>query len=48
MALDSGLGACRHRLVRKQFTDECFWRTYATTVEALRLVRYHTPRQRAG
>ena len=25
--------------VKKQFTDECFWRTYFTTVEGLRLVR---------
>jgi hypothetical protein len=36
LAVDPELQSCRYRLVRKKFTDEMFWRSYAYQVERIR------------
>lgn len=35
LGVDSELQSCRYRLVRKKFTDEMFWRSYAYQVERI-------------
>ncbi len=36
LAVDPELQNCRYRIVRKKFTDESFWRSYAYQVERIR------------